>query len=472
MDMFKKYKNDIWWIVITFIIILFLNIAYMYSRDKTLSIVEKNQFKLFVNIMHTTSLNHENFKQMTNALTIKRHGKRQALFHIALITKKGCIENTEHERNEPLLCTFFQSTEKIRRMIKGKAQEYKYKGQIKKSYEYSVEDLGIDEFAYQAYMIKKRSNTNKWIIGKKRYLSNSSEVSKIIYFLSNRYLKKTSLHGKFNNTKYSTYIILLVSFLLWLWNKLLEAKRIRKYDRYKKMKLENQKKIQLLEDTYNENKITHYELEKKILGIEKDLINTLDVSKEYKEKELEKIGYLRKEEGALIVQIEKDKIQIIELEKNSFALENSLTKEREKLKEYVKDIEYKKLGKASTQLKLLWRHEPSWIERQSIEQATSLKKTNLPFTLTQGFIAFENYVDTEVKKLDTSGMLLQDATFNLYAKIDYIVKTNHLSEEERRHYHGIRKARNKWFHSAIYPDIKLMATLVELLNEKKVDIIL
>ncbi len=85
---------------------------------------------------------------------------------------------------------------------------------------------------------------------------------------------------------------------------------------------------------------------------------------------------------------------------------------------------------------------------------------------------YENYIDAEVKRLDTSSMLLQDATFNLYAKIDYIVKNNHLSTEEKRRYHAIRKARNKWFHSAIYPDIKLMASLVELLNEKKVDIIL
>jgi hypothetical protein len=470
--MFKKYKNDIWWIIITLLIILFLNIAYMYSRDKTLSIVEKNQFKLFINIMHTTSLNHKNFKQMTNSLTIKRHGKRQALFHIALITKKGCIENAEHERNEPLLCNIFKSNTEIRKIIKDKAQKYKYKGQIKKSYEYSVKDLGINESAYQVYMIKKRNNTNKWIIGKKRYLSTDSELSKITYFLSNRYFQKTSLHGKFRNTEYATYIILLVSFLLWLWNKLLEYRRIIKYDKFKKMKFENQKKIQVLEDTYNEKKIKHYELERKILGIEKDLIDTLNPAKEYKEKQLEEIGYLRKEEGALIVQIEQDKKQIIELERNSFRLENNLTKEREKLKEYVKDIEYKKLGEASTQLKLLWRHEPSWIERHNIEQATSLKKTNLPFTLTQGFIAFENYVDAEVKRLDTSDMLLQDTTFNLYAKIDYIVKTNHLSGEDKRRYHDIRKARNKWFHSAIYPDIKLMASLVELLNEKKVDIIL
>ncbi len=284
----------------------------------------------------------------------------------------------------------FKSNTEIRRIIKGKAQEYEYKGQMKKSYEYYVEDLEIDEFAYQAYMIKKRSNSNKWIIAKKRYLSSESKLSKITYFLSNRYFQKTSLYGKFTNTQYSTYIILIVSFLLWLWNKLLEAKRIRKYDKFKKMKFENQKKIQALEDKYNENKIKHYELERKILGIEKNLINTLETSKEYKEEQLEKIGSLRKEEGILIAQIEQDKMQIIELEKNSFTLENSLTKEREKLKEYVKDIEYKKLGEASTQLKLLWRHEPSWVERQSIEQATSLKKTNLPFTLTQGFIAFEN----------------------------------------------------------------------------------
>ncbi|HIP61827.1 MAG TPA: hypothetical protein EYG98_04655 [Sulfurovum sp.] len=238
------------------------------------------------------------------------------------------------------------------------------------------------------------------------------------------------------------------------------------------MNLENQEKIDLLEEKYNNNKIRRYELEEEILAIEKDLIDTDNTSRFYKEEKLEQIGILRRKEGVLTSHIENDKKGIIELEKNAFDLESNLNKERSQLQDYKKDIEYKKLENTTTQLKLLWRHEPSWIERQHIEQATSLKKTNLPFTLTQGFIAFEKYIDIEVRKLDTDGKLLRDTSFNLYAKIDYIAKNDNLLNYDKKTYHDIRRARNKWFHSAIYPEVEIMSALIELLNNKNVNIIL
>lgn len=472
--MLNKYKNDILWLTATTLIILVLNISYMYSRDKTLNVVEKNQFNLFTNLMYSTSLNHKRFQHIANALTIipssSNSKKKQALFHIALITKDSCIENAVHSRNKPFLCDKFKTSEDIEKLIKGKTRTYISRdGQEKESFEYSSKELGIDDTRYRSYMIKKRKRSNKWIIAKKRYLSGSSNFDNFSFFIMHRYLNTTSLASKFRYTKFSTYIIIFVSFLLWMLHKIREQKRIKEYEINEEKNKKIQKEINKLEEKYNEDKIKKYDLEENIQIVENKLISREKSSKSEKENLLERIGKLRREEGILTTTIENDKRKIIELEQNSFKLENVLNKERAQLQEYKKDIEYGKLEATTTKLKLLWRHEPTWIERQQIEQSTSLKKTNLPFTLTQGFIAFEKHIGNEIKRLDSTGTLLNDNSFNLYAKIDYIIERNNLHSSDGRKYHDIRKARNKWFHSAIYPNIDIMDSLIQLLNDKDVN---
>lgn len=472
--MLNKYKNDILWLVTTMLIILGLNISYMYSRDKTLNVVEKNQFKLFTNLMYSTSLTHKRFQNISNALTIipssSRSKKRQALFHIALVTKENCTENAIHSRNKPFLCDIFKTSEDIEKLIRGKTKTYIARdGQEKSSFEYSSKELGISDTRYKSYMIKKRKRSNKWIVAKKRYLKGDSSFDDFSFFIMHRYLNTTSIASKFRYTQFSTYIIIIISFLLWLLHKLRERKYIKEYEKNKEQNSEIQNKINQLEEKYNKDKFKKYELEEYIHDIESKLIGNQKSSKSEQEDLLEQIGKLRREEGILASTITNDKNKIIELEQESFKLENVLNKKRAKLQEYKKDIEYEKLEETTTQLKLLWRHEPTWIERQQIEQSTSLKKTNLPFTLTQGFIAFEKYIDNEIKRLDSTGMLLNDNSFNLYAKIDYIIKKNNLHSSDGRKYHDIRMARNKWFHSAIYPNIDIMNYLVQLLNDKDVN---
>jgi len=67
LDLVKKYRFDIVWILVTLSIILLINIAYMYSRDVTLSTGKWTNFKVFTKLMDNVPLNNERFLEISNA---------------------------------------------------------------------------------------------------------------------------------------------------------------------------------------------------------------------------------------------------------------------------------------------------------------------------------------------------------------------------------------------------------------------
>ena len=139
-----------------------------------------------------------------------------------------------------------------------------------------------------------------------------------------------------------------------------------------------------------------------------------------------------------------------------------------KLESYEKDNEYRDIQRVSSNLELLWRYEPTWNERRNIEQQVSMKEANLPFTLTQGFIAFERFVTNEAEKLNYDSSINND----MFEKIDFISKKRQLDEKLKKDLHSIRRARNKWFHHGVYPSKYTLETLIELLESIDADIYL
>ena len=165
LNLVKKYRFDIVWILVTLSIISLINIAYMYSRDKTLNTVERNNFKIFTNLMYSTSLNTKRFLHIANALTIvprtSKEKTRQALFHIALVTPKSCVENGKHSRNKPFLCDLFPNPDAIEEVLKKTNTKIDRKGKVYNRIEYSTKELDINNVRNNAYLISKRKNINK-----------------------------------------------------------------------------------------------------------------------------------------------------------------------------------------------------------------------------------------------------------------------------------------------------------------------
>jgi len=468
----KKYRFDISWFFVTLSIIVLINIAYMYSRDKTLNTVEKTDFKVFTNLMYSTSLNTKRFLHISNALTIVPHSSkektRQALFHIALITPKSCVENGKHSRNKPFLCDLFPSADAIDKVLKKTNTKINIKGKSYNKIEYSTKELGISNVRNNAYLIRKRKNTNKWIVAKKRYYYHDSAWENFYFFISKRYLQTSSLESKFHYTKHSIYVILLISFLLWLLFKSRERKNANKY---KSLIAESNKiKSEIVEKDreYNILKNQIYMIEEEVKDDELKLTSNTTEDTEDKRIILERIRKKTIQQTRLNETLITLRDEIINLEARGEAMYDLLDEKRVKLNSDQRNLEYQKLTHETKALKQLWRHEPTWTRRQQIEMKVSLAQDNLPFTLTQAFIAFERHIDDEVEKCFDGKELEEALDKTLIKKIGIISRHNNMTRSQQDLYHEIRKARNKWVHGAIYPSKELLERLLSALEKTDV----
>ena len=472
MSLVQKYRFDITWIVVTLAIIFLINIAYMYSRDKTLNTVERTDFKIFTNLMYSTSLNTKRFLDIANALTIVPHSSeekvRQALFHIALITPKSCVENGKHSRNKPFLCDLFPNPDAIEEILKKTNTKIGIKDKVYNRVEYSTKELGINNLRNNAYLIRKRKNTNKWIVAKKRYYYKDSAWKDFYFFISKRYLQTSSLNSKFHYTKHSIYVILLTSFLLWLLFKSRERKNT---DKYKSLIKESDKiKSEIVEKDRECNMLKNqiYMIEEEVRDDEVKLTSNTTDNPQDNKTILERIRKKTIQQTQLNETLIKLRDEIINLEARGEAIYDLLDEKRVKLNSDQRNAEYQKLTYETKALKQLWRHEPTWTRRQQIETKVSLAKDNLPFTLTQAFIAFERHVDDEIEKSFEGKELEEAMEKTLIEKIRIISDHNNMSRSQQNLYHEIRKARNKWVHGAIYPKKELLERLLSALEKTDV----
>jgi hypothetical protein len=472
-NLVKKYRFDIIWISATLSIMLLINIAYMYSRDKTLNTVEKTDFKVFTSLMYNTSLNAKKFSNIANAFTIKSHASeikaRQALFHIALVTPKSCVENGKHPiRNQPFLCDLFPNPDAIEEVLKKIKTTVDIKGKVYTRIEYSTKELGIDDPRNNAYLIRKRKNINKWIIAKKRFYNRDSFWKGFSFFITKRYIQTSSFSSKFHYTRHSIYLILLTSFLLWLLFKSRERKNTNKYKSL--MEESNRIKSEIVEkdSEYNMLKNQIYMIEEEVRSDEVKLTSNTTDNQQGKKTILERIRKKTIQQTQLNEALNKLRDEIINLEARGEAIFDMLDEKRVKLNSDQRNVEYRKLTYETKALKQLWRHEPTWTRRQQIETKVSLAKDNLPFTVTQAFIAFERHIDNEIEKCFDGQEQEEALDKTLIKKIGIISKHHNMSRSEQNLYHEIRKARNKWVHGAIYPNRELLEKLLSTLEKTDV----
>ena len=445
----------------------------MYSRDKTLNTVERTDFKIFTNLMYSTSLNTKRFLHIANALTILPHSSkektRQALFHIALITPKSCVENGKHPiRNTPFLCDLFPNPIAIEKLLINTKRTYFYKGRERENTEYSTIELGIKDRRNNAYLIRKRKNSNKWIIAKKRYFRKDSAWKDFAFFITNRYMQTSSFRSKFHYTQHSIYVILLASFLLWLLFKSRERKNTNKYNSLISESNKIKSEIVDKDREYNSLKNQIYTIEEEVKDDELKLTTSTIDNSEDKKTVLERIRKKTIQQTHLNDALIALRDDIINLEARREAMFELLDEKRVKLNSEQRNVEYQKLTHETKALKQLWRHEPTWTRRQQIEMKVSLAQDNLPFTLTQAFIAFERHIDDEVEKCFEGKELEEALDKTLIKKIGIISRHNNMTRDQQNLYHEIRKARNKWVHGAIYPSKELLSRLLSALEKTDV----
>lgn len=219
---------------------------------------------------------------------------------------------------------------------------------------------------------------------------------------------------------------------------------------------------------YNRLKNQIYMIEEEVRNDELKLTSNTTDNPQDKRIILERIRTKTIQQTHLSETLIKLRNEIINLEARAEAIFDLLNEKRVRLNSDQRNVEYQKLTHETKALKQLWRHEPTWTRRQQIETKVSLDKDNLPFTLTQAFIAFERHIDEEVEKCFEGKELEEALDKTLIKKIGIISRDNNMTRSQQDLYHEIRKARNKWVHGAIYPSKELLERLLSALEKTDV----
>lgn len=432
-----QIKENIIWLFLTIFIAFTVSVIQMYSRDITLDKVHRTEFTLLYKFFNeNNNLNKNKLATILKPLSTKRG---YAHFQVAIISKDICYENTQHYYNRPLLCETFKNIKVLEPFIN--TQEFKSSSVVK--------DLS------ESYLIKRFDKNKEYLIAKTNFYSKNNELSHFFYFLKNRYYQTNGINKIFEKGKFLFFIIFSVSLTLWLLNRLKYKKHYSQYKHYQENEYELQQKLLLLDTKYNETKRKRYENE--------ELLEELG-SKSEKEKENLKstIKELKTSKDKLDKLFKKDESLIETLETESSNLRKKINMQLKKLDYYKQNEQNKQIFEKLERLNQLWRHDPTWEDRKNIESLVALKKSNLPFTITQGFIAFDKLVLNLVKQYDP--YLIESQT-NLNSNINMIFDNRLLPIKYKNNFHNVRKARNEWFHAGIYPSIETTNFLIKVLND-------
>jgi hypothetical protein len=421
----------------------------MYSRDITLDKVHRTEFDLLYKLFNENSINRHNLESTLEPLLTER---KFALFQVAILSETKCSENTKHYYNNPLLCSTFQDFKNLLPYIS--LTEFKTSGIVQ-------------EKISGSYLIKKFNDSDEYLLAKTNFYSKDNELSQFLYFITNRYYQTNGYFKIYEKGKFLFITIFLISFILWFLNKLQYKKYRNRYSEYLKEEEKLRSKILDIEEKHNDIKNNKYENE--IMLQETELkIKNLDFQSDIRKKELEQtIDTLISSKNELENLLKEDENLIEKLEKESVELRKIVHLQVNKLEPYEQkeknDLLYKKLEN----LEKLWRHEPTWKDRKNIESLVSLKDTHLPFTITQGFIAFDKLVFNLAKQHDN---YLVESQTNLMNNINLIFNNKLLPLKYEQNFHNIRKARNKWFHAGIYPTIETIDFLIDILQDTDAEV--
>ena len=453
-------KHNIKWLVSTVLVYVLLATAVMYSRQITLEGVRGFDFEIFYKTIQKLDQNriYIDFKHIIDTLTIE--SGKTIFFSVALLEENSCLENGE--RNDKI-CSQYKNINEFNKHIKNvKPRKY-----------YSVNIYDLNDGKSYLYRSLNLGGKEVYLIGEAgRYLgkSNFRAFNSFMFYDWPRYFLSLSTEkGKYGaikktwtKTKEIFYLVVTISLILWLLN-WFQVKKFRQ--EYLKSKIKEDQlnsKLNLLDQTYNSLKNERYEKEELIKNLELEMLDMTNKSGEEKSKlrealkiykdKYKELDQLLVEEEEYIEQLEREKIELNKV------LQLQLSKlDKDEQKDKCK-FNYEKLA----QLELLWRHEPKWIERKNIESLVSLRETHLPFTITQAFIAFENVVS---KLTDPYKNEFEGKYFDLNEKIQWIFRNELLPSKYEDDFHDARKARNRWFHSAIYPNMEVITFLIKTLDD-------
>lgn len=427
------------WLLGTFLFFIFIASAMLFSRITTLEAVAVFEFKMYIKMFDKLKDNRiENLLLVSNVLSKidkEEDGSKiyRNFFPIALVTDSECLENGIGNSN---MCDKFRNIKELKNFI----------GNLEKKLPYYGENLYTSQ---KETYIHREINDNLHIVGLTGKYIDREKITffKFIqndwsnYFLTNDKGKtgQQGIKNTWNKSKESFYIIFSTSIILLFFVILFQIRNKNKFKELKEQLNNETKKIEKLNEKYDDLNSQKLELEEK-------------VDNEENEQKLIELN----------IEIEKLKKEISESSKYEDLIFHKLKKQSSNLSNDFKSEELEKIISEMQTIKHLWTREFEWKNRLNLESHITTESTNIPFTLTIAFILFENqFIDKYARKSD----YYEIAGSNLEKKIDLVCKEHKLSSNERKKYHEIRKARNKWFHYGKKPDSNIINDLLSVLEQ-------
>jgi hypothetical protein len=177
----------------------------------------------------------------------------------------------------------------------------------------------------------------------------------------------------------------------------------------------------------------------------------------------EKIKVLKSDKEKLIKHVQESKEKVLNLEVKEDEIEEKEREVIQRMSSIDVSREHKKLKSDFKRLTKLWRLEPKWSQRISAESNLAPSDGKVPFTLTQAFMSFENYLVGWVVKEGLDDSDKRDLSLNYC--IGVLMRKGAISEEQKNFFHEIRMNRNKWFHDAKAPSERFIDRLLKWLHE-------
>ncbi len=452
-----KYILEVVWILVTLMIIVTASIAQMYSRSITLDNVHKKDFERVYKLLN--EYDSINKKELSNILDPLISKTGYALFHVAIITESPntCYEDTDHFFNKPLLCPIFKDTNHLINLLNISKNSTK-------PFEKLSTKLTKDEKKSQSYLFQKFSNSNEWFVAKTNFLHDSSELDKFKYFLTHRYIGANGYEKIYEKGKFLGAIIIIFSILFYVFFSIYRRREIHKYNTINNKLSNIQEKWEILNNRYHELISEKNLIQNKIKTKEMELKENLEIAEQDQDTLIEEINQLKTLNKDIEEKLTAKDKELRVAEHEEQVLNNEKQKKIEKLNCTIAKSEYEKVFYELSRLQQLWKYDPSWYDRKDIESNVSEKETHLPFTITQGFVAFEDKISELARTYDAYEARQKKELKNYIS----IVCREKDFKINRGSFDKIRLARNAWFHRAEYPSSNVISDLINFLEKYKI----
>jgi hypothetical protein len=431
-------KNVAIAIALTFIVGFVIVLVQMFTRETTLDGVKKIDFNLVYNFVDDkNSYTPKHIEKALKALTYKK----EVLYPMAVLTKSNCIDNS-FENSDKQIC------KKIENITN-------FENYLKKQKVMLIGDKKYVNHSSKYFIYKEFKNLDGYLIGHagKYIFANESELSKFVHFLKNNFTNLFFTQDGRSKLWNRSKEMLLTIFILSIALSYLYLRRIRKnLHKYNALNYEKNRQKKEWDAALEE---------------QKNIQNALEELEEMQESPNEELQELESAKEEMLAKLEKSHEKISALELKEDKLIKTILEQSKRLAK-TDAVE----ASASTynelnNLKKLWRVEPKWMERSSVESEVATDDGRTPFTITQAFITFDTYILFRARRGGYKHADNQD----LFGAINFLQDKGLLNAGEKGLFHKIRMQRNDWFHHGKYPNdgiIKKLLDSLDLQNQKPI----